>query len=208
MLVFIDDSGDAGFKFNKGSTEFFVISAVIFDDNLEAEKTAVAIKELRRNLSFSDRVEFKFNKSRKDVREKFLHTVNKFKFRIRSLVVDKKIIRSDELKNSKDSFYSYIIKTLLKYNNATIFNASIKIDGSGDRIFRKSFIAYLKKQLNSRQTKIIKQCRLVNSKNNVLIQMADMIAGSIRRNCDTAKTDHAVYRNIIKKHIEDEWPFK
>ncbi len=38
MLVFIDDSGDAGFKLGKGSSEFFVISAVIFDDNLEAEK--------------------------------------------------------------------------------------------------------------------------------------------------------------------------
>ena len=208
MLVFIDDSGDAGFKLNKGSTEYFVISAVIFDDNLEAEKTAVAIKELRRSLKFSDNIEFKFNKSRKEVREKFLQTVNKFSFRIRALVVDKKIIRSDELKNSKDSFYSYMIKTLLKYNNATIFNASIKIDGGGDRIFRKSFIAYLRKQLNSRQTKIIKQCRLVNSKNNVLIQMADMIAGSIRRNRDIKKNDHAVYRNIIKKHIEDEWPFK
>jgi len=208
MLVFIDDSGDAGFKLNKGSTEYFVISAVIFDDNLEAEKTAVAIKELRRNLKFSDKVEFKFNKSRRDVREKFLQVANKFDFRIRSLVVDKKIIRSDELKNSKDSFYSYMIKTLLKYNNATIFDASIKIDGSGDRVFRRSFISYLRKQLNSRQTKIIKQCRLVNSKNNVLIQMADMIAGSIRRNRDIKKNDHAVYRNIIKKHIEDEWPFK
>ncbi|MDP1845936.1 MAG: DUF3800 domain-containing protein [Candidatus Moranbacteria bacterium] len=208
MLVFIDDSGDAGFKLNKGSTEYFVISAVIFDDNLEAEKTAVAIKELRRNIGFSDKVEFKFNKSKKKVRENFLQTVNKFKFRIRSLVVDKKIIRSDELKNNKDSFYSYMIKTLLKYNNTTISDASIKIDGSGDRVFRRSFVAYLRKQLNSRQTKIIKQCRLVNSKSNVLIQMADMIAGSIRRNRDTAKTDHAIYRNIIKKHIEDEWPFK
>ncbi|MFA5871250.1 MAG: DUF3800 domain-containing protein [Parcubacteria group bacterium] len=208
MLVFIDDSGDAGFKFERGSTDFFVISAVIFDDNLEAEKAAVAIKELRRNLKFSDKVEFKFNKSRKDVREKFLQTVNKFEFRIRSLVVDKKIIRSDELKNSKDSFYSYIIKTLLKYNNSTIFNASIKIDGSGDRVFRKSFITYLRKQLNSKQTKIIKNCRLVNSKSNVLIQMADMTAGSIRRSYDNTKNDRAVYKSIIKKHIEDEWPFK
>ena len=208
MLVFIDDSGDAGFKLNKGSTEFFVISAVIFDDNLEAEKTAVAIKELRRNLGFSDRVEFKFNKSRKDVRENFLQTVNKFDFRIRSLIANKKIIRSDELKNNKDSFYSYMIKTLLKYSNDSILEASIKIDGSGDRTFRRSFISYLRKQLNSRQTKIIKQCRLINSKNNVLIQMADMVAGSIRRNQDTKKTDHAIYRNIIKKHIEDEWSFK
>jgi hypothetical protein len=60
MLVFIDDSGDAGFKLGRGSSDFFVISAMIFYDNLEAEKMAVAIKELRRDLGFSDRVEFKY----------------------------------------------------------------------------------------------------------------------------------------------------
>lgn len=60
MLVFIDDSGDPGFKFDKGSSEYFVISMVIFDDELEAEKIAVAIKELRRKIGFPDDVEFRF----------------------------------------------------------------------------------------------------------------------------------------------------
>lgn len=156
MIIFIDDSGDAGFKFDRGSTEFFVISAVIFDDNLEAEKTAVAIKELKRELSYPDSVEFKFNKSRKKIRIKFLKKINKYEFRIRCLIVDKRIIRSEELKNNRNSFYSYAIKTLLKYHNNTIFDALIKIDGGGDRIFRRSFLAYLRKQLNSKQSKIIK----------------------------------------------------
>lgn len=208
MLVFIDDSGDAGFKLEKGSSEFFVICAVVFDDNLEAEKTALAIKELRRKLGFSDNVEFKFNGSRKKVKELFLGAVAKYKFRIRVLVVDKKKIRSDELKNSKDSFYSYFIKTLLKHNGGTILDACIKIDGSGDRVFRKSFMTYLRLQLNSKQQKVMKNCRLVNSKSNVLIQLADMIAGAVRRSYDKTKTDNATYKDIIKKHIEDEWSFK
>jgi hypothetical protein len=208
MLVFIDDSGDAGFKLEQGSSRFFVIAAVIFNDNLEAEKTAVAIKEARRKLGFSDYTEFKFNKSRKIVRENFLRAINSFNFKIRCLVIDKKLIRSNELKNNKNSFYGYAIKTLLKYSNKSIFEASIKIDGSGDRTFRKTFLSYLRKQLNSKQTKIIKHCKLINSKNNVLVQMADMIAGSIRRSYDTDKSDHKIYKNIIKKHIEDEWKFK
>ena len=52
MLVFIDDSGDPGFKFDRGSSRFFVIVLLIFNDELEAEKTAIAIKELRRSLKF------------------------------------------------------------------------------------------------------------------------------------------------------------
>jgi hypothetical protein len=122
--------------------------------------------------------------------------------------VDKAVIRSEELKENKNSFYSYAIKMILKYSGSSISDARIKIDGSGGREFRRNFLSYLRKQLNSEQKRIIKNCRLVNSKGNVLIQMADMIAGSTRRSCDNSKTDSSAYRNIIKKHIEDEWRFK
>jgi hypothetical protein len=208
MLVFIDDSGDPGFKFNKGSSQFFIIACVIFIDELEAEKTAVAIKELRRSLKFPDDMEFKFNKSRRIVREKFLQTICNFDFKIRCLIIDKSIIHSEELKNNKNSFYSYAIKLLLKNSGGSIFNAKVKIDGSGDRVFRKSFLTYLRQQLNSRDKKIIKNCKLVDSKGNVLIQMADMIAGSIRRSYDIGKADSKAYKAIIKKHIDDEWSFR
>ncbi len=208
MLVFLDDSGDPGFKLDKGSSQFFVISLVIFNDNLEAEKTAVAIKELRRDLGFSDQTEFKFFKSRREVREKFLGAVNQFDFRIRSLVIDKRLIKSDHLKANKNSFYSYAIKIVLQYSSNSILNAKIRIDGSGDRIFRKNFLSYLRKQLNTKEKCIMENCKLVDSKKDVLIQMADMVAGSIRRFYDDSVTDSQVYKKIIFKHIDDEWPFK
>ena len=208
MLVFVDDSGDAGFKLEKGSSRFFVIALVIFDDELEAEKTAVAIKELRRELRFPEDVEFKFFKSKHSVREKFLQALTPFQFRIRCLVVDKKLIHSPELRNSKNSFYSYIIKMVLAHSDGSILDAKIKIDGSGDRVFRKNFFTYLRRELNTTNKKIINQCRLVDSKSNVLIQMADMIAGTIRRSYDADKKDGMQLKMIIKKHIQDEWQFK
>ncbi len=105
MLVFIDDSGDPGFKIEKGSTPFFVIAMVIFDDELEAEKIAVAIKQLKRDLKFSDDTEFRFFKTRNENKIRFLETINPFKFKIRCLVVDKSVIKSPELKSKKDKFY-------------------------------------------------------------------------------------------------------
>lgn len=208
MLVFIDDSGDPGFKLEKGSSAIFVISCVIFDDELEAEKTAVAIKELRRDLKFPDEVEFKFSKSRRKIREKFLKKINPFQFKVRSLVIKKSLIRSEELKNNKNSFYSYAIKSLLKYSNDSIIEAKVRIDGSGDRRFRRNFLTYLRKQLNTNHKKIMENCQLIDSKSNVLIQMVDMVAGSIRRFYDEEKTDRLVYKQIIKKHIQDEWKFR
>ena len=48
-----------------------VIALVIFDDTLEAEKTSLAIKELRRKLYVHDLYEFKFNKKKIHVFGKF-----------------------------------------------------------------------------------------------------------------------------------------
>lgn len=208
MLIFIDDSGDPGFKFDKGSSEYFVIASVIFDDELEAEKVAVRIKQLRRDLGFPDDVEFKFNKSRPEVREKFLSTINGFSFRVRCLVVPKKDIYSPELRSNKNSFYSYIIKMVLKHSDGSVVSAKIRVDGSGDRAFRKSFLTYLRKQLNQGDRKIVKNCKLVDSKKDVLVQMADMVAGAIRRSYEEDKKDRDTYKKIVKRHIEDEWVFK
>ena len=208
MLVFIDDSGDPGFKLDKGSTSHFIIAMVIFNDELEAEKTAVAIKELKREIGFREQTEFRFFKTRRDFRIKFLKTINKFDFRIRCLVVDKSIIYSNELKKDKNSFYAYFIKEVLKNNNNSILNAKIRMDGSGNRVFRKNFFAYLRRELNNKNKKIMRNCKMVDSKSNVLVQLADMIAGSINRAQNKKKKDHNIYRNIIKKHIEDEWFFR
>lgn len=208
MLVFIDDSGDAGFNLKKGSTKFFVIALIIFDDELIAEEVALEIKKLRRELKFPEEMEFKFNKSRRIVIEQFLKRVNKFNFKVRCLIVDKSLIRSPELRSNKNSFYSYAIKTALSYNDGSILDAKVRIDGSGDRVFKRSFLTYLRRQLNSEQRKVMKNCQLINSKSNVLIQMADMIAGSIRRSYDKTKNDSDVYKSLFRKHIEDEWEFK
>ncbi len=205
MLIFIDDSGDPGFKFEKGSSKYFVIALLIFDDNLEAEKMAVAVKELRRQFKLSDREEFKFNKSNDRIRKAFLIKICEYSFRIRCLIVNKTHIYSPELKNQKDKFYAFFIKEALKYSNETIIDAKIRIDGSGDREFKKQFFTYLRKELNSKDKSIIKNCKMVNSRTDVLIQTVDMIAGAVRRSYEK---NEKVYKSIIQKHIEDEWYFR
>jgi hypothetical protein len=49
---FYYDSGDPGFKLQKGSSSVFVIVLVIFDDNLIAEETALALKNFGGSLNF------------------------------------------------------------------------------------------------------------------------------------------------------------
>ena len=67
-------------------------------------------------------------------------------------------------------------------------------------------MTYLRRELNHPDRKIISHLRFVNSKENVLIQLADMVAGAIYRSF-SHKSDANIYREIIKKREEDVWIF-
>jgi hypothetical protein len=209
MLIFLDDSGDPGFKVKKGSSPCFVIALAIFDDHLEAESCAVEIKKLRRELGLSDHFEFKFSKCCDRFRMAFLTRVAPYKFRVRAIVMRKDAIYSPELRQSKESFYRYSVRMVLQHSFGTIQKARLKMDGHEDREFRRELYAYLRKQLQADGdgVPILEDLRIVDSKNNVLIQLADMVAGTIRRFAEQEKADAVQYRKIIEKRIEDVWNF-
>jgi len=207
MLVFIDDSGDAGFKLNRGSSQHFVIACIIFDQNQDAEAAADKIKSLRQSLNWRADREFKFNKSNKRIRLSFLNEVAACRFRVRAIVADKSIIRSYELRNNKHKFYNFMIKEVLSKCNGSIADAGIRLDGHEDRAYKKAASAYFRQQLNINEN-IIHDMKFVNSKNDNLIQLADMIAGAILRTTQLDKTDNNDYFNVIRGHIEDLWNFR
>lgn len=207
MLVFIDDSGDAGFKLDKGSSKHFVIACVIFDDILDAEEAALKIKRLRRSLKWRDDHEFKFNKASRAIRLAFLNEVKSCKFRVRAIVADKSTIRSSELRRNKNKFYNYMIKEVLSKSDGSIIEGRIRLDGHEDRAYKKAATTYFRQQANPRGG-VIKDMKFVNSKNDSLIQLADMVAGSILRSTQVIKTDKQEYLNIIKRRVEDIWDFK
>jgi hypothetical protein len=204
----MDESGDAGFKFDKGSSRFFVIAAVEFDDTLEVEKTSVVIKELKRKLKFPDDMEFKFNSSSRSTRIHFLKSVSRSKYIVRCLIIDKASITKAELKDQKDSFYSYAVKILLKYSRDSMTDAKIILDGGGDRNFRRNLASNFKKELKSGEKKIIRSIKLMDSRKNMLIQLADMIAGALRKSRESDKDDKDEYIKIFRKHIENQWEIK
>lgn len=207
MIIFIDDSGDPGFKIAKGSSSVFVIALVIFDKESDAEDTASKIKKLKRDLGLNDSFEFKFNKCRKDFRCKFLSTIIDSRFRTRAIVMRKDKIYGKELRRNKESFYNYSIKLVLKNHRGTIHNAKLRLDGRGDRVFKQALSTYLRRELNNFQSKIFKDIKFVDSHKNVLIQLADMVAGAIHRSYYDGVNDRDMYKRIIADKIEDEWEF-
>ena len=69
MLVFIDESGDAGFNLAKGSSPVFAIAMIVLACSQDAADTARAVSDIKARLKI--RSELKFANSRNAVREAF-----------------------------------------------------------------------------------------------------------------------------------------
>ncbi|MBI2008617.1 DUF3800 domain-containing protein, partial [Candidatus Amesbacteria bacterium] len=65
MLVFVDESGDTGLKVKEGSSRYFVISLLLFEEHDEAVACDQRIELLKRELKHPTGFEFKFGKLNK-----------------------------------------------------------------------------------------------------------------------------------------------
>jgi hypothetical protein len=206
LLVLIDESGCAGFKLDKGSSPYFTLAMVIFNDFLEAEKASKKIAELKEGLRISN--EFKFCKTHPNIRDKFFSSVSDCKFSVRALFVDKVKITSSHLRQNSDAFYNYFLKVLLDYDAGTLKNASIKIDGRGTKGLVKNIGSYLRKEISNAK---IKKIKFVDSQQDNLIQLADMVVGAVSLAHTNKLTKEkskwfAVLKN--KGRIDNIWHFR
>ena len=202
MLVFIDESGDAGFKLDKGSTPIFVMAMVIFATPDDAAQTAAAIdaSEARR----LHKPEFKFSKCSDDIRDAFCRAVARCPFKVRAIVVRKEVLYSPRLKADKDRFYEYFVKQMMIWDGGALQDARVIIDGSGDRAFRRDLNAALRRRLTEGA---IRDVRFKDSHRDVLVQLADMCAGAIARSYRKDRDTPHRWRRMLGSRINDVWDF-
>jgi len=81
--------------------------------------------------------------------------------------------------------------------------AKIYLDGSGGKNYRRRVASYFRKSLNKTDSRV-SEFKLVDSETDVLIQLADMVAGAIRKKYDSGKDD---YFKLFKNKIEDLWEY-
>ncbi|MDP2359067.1 MAG: DUF3800 domain-containing protein [Beijerinckiaceae bacterium] len=203
MLVFIDESGDPGFKIERGASPIFVVAMVIFEDDTAARRAQECIQES--DVRRAHASEFKFNKCSFDVRDRFFSCVQTCDFKVRAIVVRKDRIYSPRLKADKESFYQYFVNQMMRYDNRVLRDAKVVIDGSGDREFRQNLNAQLRKRLGQG---VIRSVRFRDSAGDVLVQLADMCAGAIARSYRPDRPEANRWREALRPKIDDVWDFK
>jgi hypothetical protein len=200
MFVYLDESGDAGFKFRQNSSRYFVVTLLLVDDPLPLQ---VAIDDLRKQLGFAEGNEFKFSSSSAAVRHAFLRMMLHQDFAVRALIVDKMSITHGDLKQ-REPFYQRMVRLVLEHDDKAISDAMLILDESvKSRQTKNELTTYLRRSLNTiPNLPTIRTIRYHSSRADSLIQATDMISGAIyaayHRHDDS-------YLRLIHSKIHDLW---
>ena len=200
MIVFVDESGDAGLKVESGSSTHFIFTLILFTDRDEANKIDNHIENIRQQLNLRKDFEFHFNKLSKNYREHFLNEVCNFNFKYFSFVINKQDVLESCFETA-ESFYLYACKESFLVAKDYLSKAVVVIDGRGSRKSRHYLSTYLKNNLNEKEIEKfrLKKVRLEDSHKNNLLQLADMVCGAVSR---LYKHGEKNYHRIIRKREE------
>lgn len=196
-------------KLGSGSSEFFVVTAVIFRENFAASACDRSIDEFRRTLKCSPRFEFHFTNCRDALREQFLRRMATEAFCYYAFVLNKAKLYAEKFQRP-DEVYQTAAEFVCDNARHLFTDAKVTIDKTGDRAFRKR----LDRALKSRMTDPDGTCRIrkigmEHSHSNNLVQLADMICGAVARDYNGGQTTASKrFREIVKRKEErvQFWP--
>jgi hypothetical protein len=174
--MYIDESGDLGLQGSK----YLVLSALLVDNPADLDRI---IKNMRRNKfrkQLKEAHEIKANKSSDEVIRYMLKKINDVKsIKIFYIVLEKKKIFSEYLKNNKNKLYNYVAGKLAKHISLDERDVEIRIDKSkGKQLLREDFDRYFLRNLkeNSNVQKITIHHSYSHSWSG--LQFADILAWS------------------------------
>lgn len=170
--LFIDFSGDLGFKFNKGSTESVVFAMVIVEGTVEECWDTIATinkktAKTRKVLSLPSSYEFKYHRSRKYF-EQYWKILSNCNFGLRTVKIDKTKL------NSREEIYPKIAEIFLQ--PTPLIHSQLYLDKIGSKKETRRFLQALKKELGR---SILRKAKFQESRGNALLQLADMVAGAL-----------------------------
>lgn len=113
FVVYIDESGDEGFLFTKGSSTWFVLSAVITRKANDLE-TVKLVDNVRKILGRKDQESLHFRSLKHEHRLPFLHQIAQSDLKTVTVLVHKPTIRNVELFQQKYRLYFYAARLLLE----------------------------------------------------------------------------------------------
>lgn len=176
ILGFADESGNNSFEFETQGSHFIVASILVKSEE-QLEKLENDLEIIRKRHFQTG--EIKSSKVSDNItrRKKILNDILELDFSIYAVVVDKRQLTSEGFKYKK-SFYKFVNNLLYKELFRTFPELQLSVDEHGTNKFMLEFKKYVEK--NHQRTLFSGiEFKHANSKQSIIIQLADFIAGTI-----------------------------
>lgn len=162
------------------------MSACVFRTRESIKEAIGAIRASRTYITDAGEVrescrEYKYARSKRAHKNAFFAAIQDLDFSVRAIVVDKRKIRSGRLRNHPEGMKHFMIEQLLTHTFGTVSDATVVIDGQDARPFSIPTSSSLTTRVNMQTPGVIARVSFVDSKENELIQLADMTAGAVRK---------------------------
>lgn len=184
-IAFADEFGNTSFDFTKQGTHFIVAS--IIADKHDLALLEVQAEKIRK--TFFQTGEIKSNKVATNYKRRLLvlEEIAKMNIQIFAVAVDKRTLYSEGFRH-KASFHKFINGLVYKELYRTLPNLTLIVDEHGSNDYMRGFKEYVKKN-HIRDLFYGSYFDLENSERNILIQIADFIAGTIGHRYDEMKKE-------------------
>lgn len=208
MRIYIDCSGDEGFKLGKSrgerSSSYYVCAGLVFAE-ADAGASIGRIQRLHEVLGLPGNGEIKFSELKHDKRMAFFGMLGCCDVNVYALTVAKDDIGSTRLTGSGIEFRREFCMQLLRRG---VWHAGLQAmidDMEGNDAQRAEFREYVMEKVNRDAPGKLASVALVKSHQFQLVQAADMCAGAIRYACEEGKEE---YRRLFSDKIKNDWQFK
>ncbi|HEY0715442.1 MAG TPA: DUF3800 domain-containing protein [Polyangia bacterium] len=207
--AFVDEYGDANLKVEvAGVSSFFIITAVLVPDGLVAQVRA-SVDAIR--SEFFGKAEMKSSAVAKNDERRLaiLRRLAALEISTFSFAVDKRELDRESGLAHRKSFFKYLNRRLYERIYTMFDQAHVVADEYGREEFMKGFVAYVNRELKQLNL-FARDVTFAKSNEEVVLQVADMVSGSLARVLDPGKRSEqadAILEVIKLRSVGvDVWP--
>ncbi|MBN3037200.1 MAG: DUF3800 domain-containing protein [Candidatus Diapherotrites archaeon] len=197
LHIFLDESGDTGFK-KSGSSKFFVITILLTRDELGIKRAVKRVRQRKLKKKMKQLPEIKANNSSDTTRRRFLTDLAGLDIDVLSIILSKDTVY-EYLRSKQTKLYHYLANLILNECSLTGEEVHLIVDKrERKRLVRDDFDDYIKR--NNNQCKTITVSHF-GSKNSAGLQAVDFLSWAVFRKYESSDGS---YYSLIKDKIITE----
>lgn len=203
VYAFTDESGSFGWDLeNKSTSTHFIITAIIVKES-DVDKVRTAVAEIQNRYFPKDEIKSSKIGKKHARRKRILKDTLDIPYKIFAIVVDKESLKDSRGLQFKKPFYKFMNNIVHKELREAFKNLVVVADEIGGSDYMQSFCKYVEEHSEIPNLYGDSEFSFQNSKSEVIVQVADLISGTLSFLYDEHKKSADVpdYLSILNDKI-------